>query len=231
VKIFGSRSISDGSRGPGPGPGFIELQHDLNVTRVFSIIAFVVGIFLICLKWKSTQTSQETLDIFSILFWALACWASGGLLGFLFGIPRVLQRLPELGASRLEAAPKVSRSHSAYELIINTNLDDVSDWLTKIVVGVGLVEMEKVPGAIHRLALVIAGEQGNALAPLVTAVMIYFTIVGFITGYLTTRMFFQRAFRIADRAASESGAHEIIEEREVKSSAEMVLPAEGRGSA
>ena len=87
-------------------------------------------------------------------------------------------------------------------MLINTNLDDVSDWLTKIVVGVGLVELRKIPGLLLRLAGMIAGELGSNQVPFIIAVIVYFTIVGFMSGYLTTRMFVQRAFRIADLYAS-----------------------------
>jgi hypothetical protein len=83
-------------------------------------------------------------------------------------------------------------------LAVNTNLDDVSDWLTKIVVGVGLVELREIPGLLLRLARLIAGELGVNQVPFIIAVIAYFTTVGFISGYLTTRMFFERVFRIAD---------------------------------
>src|SRR6202012_4347277 len=93
-------------------------------------------------------------------------------------------------------------SRSTYQLVVNTNLDDVSDWLTKIVVGVGLVELRKIPGLLLRLAGLIAGELGANQGPFIVAVLVYFTTVGFMSGYLTTRMFVQRAFRIADLYAS-----------------------------
>jgi len=88
-------------------------------------------------------------------------------------------------------------------LVVNTHLDDVSDWLTKIAVGVGLVELEKMPGLLYRLASVIASgisppADSVSLVPFIMALILYFSTAGFMSGYLTTRMFFQRAFRIAD---------------------------------
>jgi hypothetical protein len=51
---------------------------------------------------------------------------AGLLLGFLFGLPKTLERS---GKGRLTT---------------NTNLDQISDWLTKILVGLGLVQLGKV---------------------------------------------------------------------------------------
>jgi len=34
----------------------------------------------------------------------------------------------------------------------NTNLEQISDWLTKILVGVGLTQLREIPGQVQRLA-------------------------------------------------------------------------------
>ena len=56
---------------------------------------------------------------------ASAASAAGAFSGFLFGIPRVLQ-------SDHLASQESSR------VLSNSNLEQISDWLTKILVGVGL---------------------------------------------------------------------------------------------
>jgi hypothetical protein len=56
-------------------------------------------------------------------------FVTGGLLGFLFGIPRAL-------TGRAEDDVESGRGYGA-----NTNLEQISDWLTKILVGVGLVQI------------------------------------------------------------------------------------------
>jgi len=53
----------------------------------------------------------------------------GGLVGFLFGIPR------SLAGIKTEDDKSQSGAYRA-----NTNLEEISDWLTKILVGVGLVQ-------------------------------------------------------------------------------------------
>jgi hypothetical protein len=196
-----------------------ELQHDLMVTRSIVITGFAIGLIALLVIWRWGDIKEG----YAVFFWALACYALGALLGFLFGIPRVIQNQPQPERTLPEVDSSAVGRREGYRLIINTNLDDVSDWLTKIVVGVGLVELEKLPGLIHRLAAEIGGEVGAQHVPFITAVMLYFTTVGFMSGYLTTRMFFQRAFRIADKAASESrGSSTSVERKSVTRSSETV---------
>src|SRR6266508_6277591 len=57
-------------------------------------------------------------------------FVAGGLLGFLFGIPRSL--------AGPEGSVDGAAAGGAYRP--NTNLEQISDWLTKILVGVGLVQ-------------------------------------------------------------------------------------------
>jgi|KBSMisStandDraft_5_1062788.scaffolds.fasta_scaffold563125_1 hypothetical protein len=206
-----SRSISR-SAGVRSDPSLSdELRQDLAVTRNVVIAGFVIGVVVIYV-WHSQE--HQSMHVF--IFWALACYALGSLTGFLFGIPRVLQKPARVGASQSEPATSTSQTPPSYELIINTNLDDVSDWLTKIIVGVGLVEIRKIPDLIYRLSKFIAGNNPDAPVPFVIAIILYFSVLGFMSGYLTTRMFFERAFRIADLAAEGSSSREVTESEIVK---------------
>jgi len=122
----------------------------------------------------------------SVLISATAAM-SGAFLGFLFGIPRAV---PGSADSRLPYAG-------------NTNLEQVSDWLTKILVGVGLTQI----GKISATAGVLVGYLGPSLAPgpsgtiFASAVIIYFGILGFFAGWLPTRVLLGAALSRADRAA------------------------------
>ena len=70
------------------------------------------------------------------ILWAMMCLATGALVGFLFGVPKVNME----GAKPTALRP-------------NTNIEVVSDWLTKIIVGVGLVEFHKVGDFLTRISL------------------------------------------------------------------------------
>lgn len=128
----------------------------------------------------------------------------GGLLGFLFGIPRTLQQ-----DAQLAPAPRPDqRSNSASDprrvvYQVNTNLEQISDWLTKILVGVGLTQLTKIPDRLHQIATYLApglgaSEDGSSLA---VCIVIFYLTCGFLIGYLWTRLFLMGAFRVADLAA------------------------------
>jgi hypothetical protein len=176
-----------------------------------------LGALFVC-SWN-----KILIDGYSVLFWALACYATGSLAGFLFGIPRVLQGQPSNNKSSLPDSR--ANFSAAYQLLINTNLDDISDWLTKIVVGIGLVELRKLPRLLYNLAAVIAGDKGKADIPFILAVILYFCVIGFMSGYLTTRMFFQRAFRASDLAAGGGAeVNSIVSESFVAAGSRLALP-------
>jgi hypothetical protein len=119
-----------------------------------------------------------------------AFFSAGGFIGFLFGIPRILQN----------AALNEQTAKNRPLLVQNDNLVEVSDWLTKIIVGVGLTQISKIPGKIYDLGGILGTSfSGNGLSNLdengrnsAIAIILYFTIVGFFTAYLWTRLFFSR---------------------------------------
>ncbi len=117
--------------------------------------------------------------------WALACLGAGSLLGIVFGIPR--------SASQ----PQERSQSSEPDLQANTNMEQISDWLTKLLVGAGLVELRELPQAIDSAAHYMApalmsnpaagAEQMTSIA---AAILIYFSVEGFIGGYIFTRVYF-----------------------------------------
>jgi hypothetical protein len=105
--------------------------------------------------------------------------ALGWAVGFLFGVPRA------------GSTPASAR--------INTNLEQISDWLTKILVGVGLTQLQQLPSALRRLAAYVSrdfGKSGNDVFSL--SMVLYFSTLGFLTGYLLTRLALQQEFDAFD---------------------------------
>src|SRR5687768_7771174 len=129
---------------------------------------------------------------------ALTCGASiatGGLLGFLFGIPRTP---PETGKNGAEAAGVASDDQgNRLPYLPNTNLEQISDWLTKILVGVGLTQISSLPLKLDALAGYTAGCFAGSKATAL-AVLVYFSLAGFLIGFLWTRLYLPRALRDAD---------------------------------
>lgn len=131
---------------------------------------------------------------------ALAAAVVGAILGFLFGIPRTLTGSVDAVASGTEA-PLVRGQASPTRYIDNTNLEQLSDWLTKILVGVGLTQIPTLKA--HALSLAAAlkeplGATGSASA-FGMAVVLFFTVLGFLRAYLWTRLNLKSALKDADR--------------------------------
>ena len=116
-------------------------------------------------------------EFFSVLGIGLLVGAAAGILGvlvgFLFALPRTT----------------VDPSHPG-PLSTNTNLDQVSDWLTKILIGLGLVQLGKLASGIDSLAETIAPGLGGAADAKTFALglLVYSLIEGFLIGYLGTRI-------------------------------------------
>lgn len=134
------------------------------------------------------------------VFWPLAWLGLGGLLGFLFGIPKVLQQ------EATDPTPGASR----YVLGVNTNLEQISDWLTKLLIGVGLVELSRLPTAIATVALEMTGNTPGLTKSLAEAIIVLFSVEGFIGGYLCTRLYLPRELRRADQATYDEETREAL---------------------
>ena len=78
---------------------------------------------------------MPSLSLGSGLFLAGASTLVGSLAGFLFGVP-VREREP--------GTDDTGSANRSIGYRPNTNLEQISDWLTKIIVGIGLVQFPKI---------------------------------------------------------------------------------------
>jgi hypothetical protein len=147
----------------------------MNVMLI-SGIAFVVMLSFINYSTNSISAGSLFYAIGNGLLIAGAFYGSGGFIGFLFGIPKVVQNNNQ------------SVSH-------NDNLVQVSDWLTKIIVGVGLTQLYNIPGFLLRVGRqfgksVLGYDPKDDLGTNVAiAIILYFSILGFLMVYLWTRIY------------------------------------------
>jgi CheY-like chemotaxis protein len=129
-------------------------------------------------------------------------FAIGGLMGFLFGIPRSLQGVnrPDIGniASQTGIKPSTKSNEANYQP--NTNLEQISDWLTKILVGVGLTQLTNIGYGVSSIAAFASREmdQFRNAEIFVAASILYFGILGFLLGYLWTRLNLAEALSTSD---------------------------------
>jgi hypothetical protein len=141
----------------------------------------------------------------------------GGLIGFVFAIPRSRQaeRGPQLQSVNPEEPPRRLSDYAA-----NTNLEQISDWLTKILVGVSLIQFDELSArfgeAATSLAPMLGG--GSTARPATLALMTYFSAWGFFLGYLLTRLWLPKALSRAER---EEHTRQLRAERQVEEEAEL----------
>jgi hypothetical protein len=166
------------------------------VARLAGVAAGAGGVAVFAFLSQASTWAEYARMVAGLLMIAACAWSVGGLVGFLFGIPRTTS-LPSSDV----AEGVVGRDQLHYR--VNTNLEQISDWLTKILVGVGLAELHQLPaalrGASDYFAEAIGGRAAADLSGFLVALLIYFSIVGLMTGYLGTRVLLAPLFKVADK--------------------------------
>ena len=192
-----------------------DRQHQADLNDTVRGLSWWTGISLVILllaaigeawgKELLTFDARRFLVIFTTAtLMAAAATSVGGLLGFLFGIPRTLQQElppsslpPALAASPQSPERVLTGGNWSYRQTVNTDLEQISDWLTKILVGVGLTQLHQLPSQLWQLAgnFPLAGS-----VPFSMALILNFLICGFFAGYLLTRLFLAGAFYTAENS-------------------------------
>lgn len=174
--------------------------------RALSVLAgsLAVGCVIVFLYAAQASTGGQFAAIVGVAL-VVACSAllAGGLLGFLFGIPRTIQQEARPVAQpngKPGEVPKEQRQEITYG--VNTNLEQISDWLTKILVGVGLTQIATIPATLKEYAAFVGPGFGNYANSGVfsIALLLFFLVDGFLISYLWTRLYFASALRQAEDA-------------------------------
>jgi hypothetical protein len=120
---------------------------------------------------------------------ALAALLAGCFSGFLFGIPKIVS----------SGQLRQSKGSSAYTP--SSNLAEVSDWLTKLLLGAGLVQLTHLGAPIAQFIDTVAGglqaatpgagpsETAKVMAG---AILFGYVIIGFLDGYVVTTVWYQK---------------------------------------
>ncbi|HLK89423.1 MAG TPA: hypothetical protein VKZ18_06000 [Polyangia bacterium] len=182
---------------------------DVQVIAIGAMVLYLSGLFACVLYTRRLPATSSG----PVVLWSLAILISGGTIGFLFGIPKVLQsnRTPAAVAAPVTAAVRVAingagdaasrESEVVYEQRVNTNLEEISDWLTKIIVGLGLVNLNNMPAQLLGLARIVAAAMGlppDSHQSFGLAIVVFFSATGFLSGYLLTRLYIQGALARAE---------------------------------
>lgn len=152
------------------------------------VVAFAAGGSPMAEDMRLTQAAIGVMVSLS----AAAC---GGMLGFLFG----LRRAPSVPAP----AAGSGESSGNHALAYNTSLEQVVDWLTKILIGAGLTQIAEIKRQLLRLSEAVGQcvpvSEGDGSWIFWLAVLAYFGAVGFQGGYLATRLVLNRMLVLEEK--------------------------------
>ncbi|WP_433291093.1 PASTA domain-containing protein [Actinoplanes sp. CA-030573] len=164
----------------GPRKAGDKIQRGVLAIAVVMLLGMIT--VSICLT-VTTGSGGAGVTAF-VLFVAAA--AVGAVLGFLFGLPRA--RVAE------------SAGPSTFYLT-NSNLIKVSDWLTTIVIGLGLVNLGKVVPGLRSLAHALQEPLGGAAysGAAGVSVLVVGVLAGFVLDYLWTSIRVRELLEEAER--------------------------------
>jgi len=169
-------------------------------TRVFTIAALLLWFFFdVAVVWHSTSRSAGIALLIS-----MGLTAAGYVVGLLFSVPKATA-----GSSHNASDKDAQSSQSARQIYsLNTNLEEVADWLTKIIVGLGLVEAKRIItfmlNASAALGATLASAEPTLNQPasqgISMGIILSFPPIGFLLGFFSVRLYVSRALYNVDKA-------------------------------
>ena len=185
--------------------------------KTLLIVAIVGGLAAVVSYAIQAGSPAQFVSMVSVgLLLAGASATVGGLLGFLFGIPRALQN--DQDVSMDQGLATEAPDHRRRPYVGNTSLEQISDWLTKILVGVGLTQLANLPAGLSAFGTFAAPALGGlpSAAVFAPAAAVYFMLVGFFLSYLWTRLYLPSLFAESDLRALIGSAEQRGENRAIK---------------
>lgn len=167
--------------------------HKYLWTSINLLAGLIIGVILV-----SVFSYSQKINAASPLLWAFAYFVIGSLLGFIFSVPKII--------SDNSTPPNVSVAEQKTYLKKveeNTNLTQISDWLTKILIGAGLVQLKEAPAFILKIAKVMAQgmrtvsskvETIDAFTIMSAGIILFFLTWGFISGYIVMKLILTEQF-------------------------------------
>jgi hypothetical protein len=141
---------------------------------------------------------------------SLSAGAVGLLLGLLFGVPRQVSSGAVRQAGIATADPSGNTQVNADQplttgqarsqasrLATSTNLAEVSDWLTKLLLGAGLVSLTKIGAPLGHLidtvaqGLTVSTSPSSSAKIVAGAILFGYGAIGFLIGYFVTTIWYQ----------------------------------------
>ena len=175
-----------GREDPGPGRSVLRL-----LAFVWGMIGFGLFSLLVPATARAIEGSYgQALTIIGVgLFLAGAATAFGSMVGFLFGVPKASPRSGHNGG----------RNPGEDEYVPNTNLETISDWLTKVIVGAGLVQAREIALWVDQIGQIAGSAMGGSefMRVVATSLVVHNVLMGFFQGFLVAYMYLPKAFAAA----------------------------------
>lgn len=151
---------------------------------------------------------------------ALASALVGAIIGFIFGIPRSPNTVSDFAASGDSTQIPNEETLMDRAFQSNTNLEQISDWLTKILVGVGLTQITVFPEKLKSLSeyigkafVSVSSSNPHAGSTILAGgIVLFYSMCGFLISYLWSRVYLPGAFS----AALIKSLRAEIKEKEVR---------------
>ncbi|HEY9113830.1 MAG TPA: hypothetical protein VIN10_03975, partial [Bacteroidales bacterium] len=157
-----------------------------NTIHLLPIILLVIGVSA---TFFASQIAENYLELFGLLLVVmLASLLLGALLGFLFGIPKTSNHFFQNNKNEQKSLFRPA-----------TNLEDISNWLSIIIVGLILTQATKFPFYLESISNSILANNDciyncQFAHAIIIGDILFSTISGFIIGYAYTRTFFFRQY-------------------------------------
>jgi hypothetical protein len=169
-------------------------QRVFNYDLWSRVLLSMIGLgFVVVGVLGATGNDDWRFGLVAALLLAGVAGVSGGFFGFLFAIPRA-QPIPD--GAVVDGGPSGRRYNE------NTNLEQISDCLTKILIGITLTQFASLKDLVVSFSRLYApsflgatpGPTGTAIC---VAAIAYFFVAGFLCVYLWTRLYMEGALRVA----------------------------------
>jgi len=171
-------------------------------TTIWLTVGTILGLITVGAYAFSTRANLGLL-----VLWSLVYLVIGALMGFIFSVPKLISdiKAPAVDTTNLNESDIVKARVATLKNNIqeNTNLTQISDWLTKVIVGATLVEIKEVPKFIYKVAkymgkgiIVPCGSTMNYDQTTIfcVGIILFFSTWGFICGYLVMKLVLTEQF-------------------------------------
>lgn len=171
-------------------------------TSIYKTLLIGVGIGAVGIIGYPYAADISIKAAYISLLVALGSFVCGFFTGMLFGMPK-----------------RNNDVKSDYTL--NNSLVEISDWLTKIIVGLGLINLKEIPVLLKNAGDEIASSIGNTgdksgCNTYMTLIILYYGVFGLYIGYNFMRLVLSQKYKDAD--------NNLLEENEVlKEQAKMLV--------